>query len=70
MFHNEELANILQRYLVGLHGFGPVREFVTYFVGEVDSELIELVSLEIWNFEGNLIKEYELKSRLAVILSE
>jgi hypothetical protein len=70
MIKNHELSNLLALYLDGPSGLDGVREFVSFYVGEVDDQLINQVSLEIWHFEDGLIDERELRQRLAVFLDE
>ena len=70
MLKYHELSSLLLGYLDGLVQLDAVREYVTLRLGDVDDDLVNQVSLEIWHFEDDLIPESELKSRLALILEE
>ena len=70
MFRNSELRRNLENYLRGIGGLDAVRMYAALYVGEVDDQLLNRVSLEIWHFEDGLIVEAELLSRLATVLNE
>ena len=70
MAQNYGLLCLLRRYLDRLDDLGVVREYVTLRLGEVDDELIDYVSMEIWCLEDGLVTEDDLRTRLAALLEE
>ena len=62
------LPNLLQKYIDRVVGLEAVHGFVALKIGEVDDELVDLVSMEIWHFQDGQISENELRSRLALML--
>ena len=64
------LHALLQRYLDGVEGLAPVREYVTVRVGVVDDELIDYVSMEIWYLDDGFVTEERLRTRLNEFLKE
>ena len=70
MMGYHELPSLLISYFDGIGELDAVRECVNHYAGEVDDQLLNQVSLEIWHFEDGLIGEDELRSRLAVSLTE